>query len=132
MSIKADIHTDVHGNIIIQMQGGLNYENGIPLRQELQNMVKENPHSTIIIDFLKVDFVGSSGIGTFVETLNMINKEATKIKLANVKSEFLKVFKLYNLTSKDKSSPQHISTKTIEEFAHDEPTPSPSGRTFEN
>lgn len=43
-----------------------------------------------------LDFVGSSGIGIFVETLHILNKNKAQIKLSNVKTEFLKVFKLYN------------------------------------
>ena len=50
--------------------------------------------STVTIDFEEVDFVGSSGIGTFVETLKLLE---APIALVNVKSEFIKVFRLYNI-----------------------------------
>ena len=48
-----------------------------------------------------VDFVGSSGIGQFVETLKIVNKNRTKVKLSNVRSEFLKSFQLYKLSEQD-------------------------------
>jgi hypothetical protein len=36
----------------------------------------------------------SSGIGFFVETIQILNENKSRVKLANVKTEFLKVFKL--------------------------------------
>ncbi|MGZ3790106.1 MAG: STAS domain-containing protein [Bacteriovorax sp.] len=94
--MKAQIRTDSEGNITVHMNGGLDYENSLPLRQELQELSKKNPASTITLDMHSLDFVGSSGIGIFVETLQILNKNKSQIKLSNVKTEFIKVFKLYN------------------------------------
>lgn len=96
MAMKAHIHTDSQGNITVHMNGGLDYENSLPLRLELQELSSKNPTSTITLDMNSLDFVGSSGIGIFVETLHILNKNRAQIKLSNVKTEFLKVFKLYN------------------------------------
>lgn len=96
MAMKAQIRTDSEGNITVHMNGGLDYENSLPLRLELQELTQQNPASTITLDMHALDFVGSSGIGIFVETLQILNKNKSQIKLANVKTEFLKVFKLYN------------------------------------
>jgi anti-sigma B factor antagonist len=96
MAMKAQIRTDSLGNITVHMNGGLDYENSLPLRLELQELTQKNPASTITIDMHSLDFVGSSGIGIFVETLQLLNKNKSQIKLSNVKTEFMKVFKLYN------------------------------------
>jgi anti-sigma B factor antagonist len=96
MAMKAQIRTDSQGNITIHMNGGLDYENSIPLRLELESLTKQNPASIITLDMHSLDFVGSSGIGIFVETLQILNKNKAQIKLSNVKTEFIKVFKLYN------------------------------------
>lgn len=96
MAMKAQIHTDSQGNITVRMNGGLDYENSLPLRLELQELTQKNPTCTITLDMHSLDFVGSSGIGIFVETLHILNKNKAQIKLSNVKTEFLKVFKLYN------------------------------------
>ena len=66
MAMKAQIHTDSQGNIIVHMSGGLDYENSIPLRQELTDLSTKNPACTITLDMNALDFVGSSGIGIFV------------------------------------------------------------------
>lgn len=97
MSMKARVRTDAHGNITIHMEGDLNYENSSPLKKELETLSEENPTSKITIDMHGLDFVGSSGIGLFVDTIKALNENRERIKVSNVKTEFLKVFKLYDL-----------------------------------
>ncbi len=97
MSLEANIHTDSQGNLTIHMRGGFNYESIKSLRQELNRITTKNPYSHITLDMNQVDFVGSTGIAHFVDTLNVLNKNKTFIQMANVKSEFIKVFKLYKM-----------------------------------
>ncbi|MBF0299428.1 MAG: STAS domain-containing protein [Oligoflexia bacterium] len=99
MSMQAIVHTDVNGNIIIQMNGGLDYETNIPLKKELFSLIKQYSSSTITLDFYNVDFVGSSGINYFVEIINTLNQKELRLKLTNVKPEFIKVFKLYQMNN---------------------------------
>ncbi|MGK0367018.1 MAG: anti-sigma B factor antagonist [Thermoproteota archaeon] len=102
MTMKSNIMRDASGNIIIKMEGQIEYEFSIPFRQQLSHLCKDNPTADITVDLGKVDFVGSSGICHFVETLKIINnKKIDRVALSNVKSEFLKVFKLYNLHETD-------------------------------
>lgn len=95
MGLKAQILTDSMGNITVQMKGILDYENTTPLRHELFQISNDNPASLITLDMHALDFVGSSGIGHFVETLKILNEKKAQIKLSNVKTEFIRVFKLY-------------------------------------
>ena len=100
MSMKANILRDAMGNIIVQMQGDLGYENSMPLRNELKQLADDNPHSRITIDLGGVDFVGSSGICHFVETVQLINNETKteqRVGLSNVGKEFRKIFRLYTI-----------------------------------
>lgn len=94
--MKARIRTDALGNITVHMEGGLDFENTVPLRKELEQLMEANPASTITLDLHQLEFVGSSGIGHFVDTIQALNANRDKIKLSNVKTEFVKVFKLYN------------------------------------
>lgn len=96
MSMKAQVRTDARGNITIHMEGGLNYDSNAPLKNELEELCQSNPSSTITIDMHNLDFVGSSGIGIFVDTIKSLNERKDQIRLMNVKTEFLKVFKLYD------------------------------------
>ena len=96
MSLKAQVRTDSMGNITVHIEGGLDFENCLTVREELFDLSKKHPKSEIVLDLNRLDFVGSSGIGHFVETLRILNKKDDQFKLSNVKNEFLKVFKLYH------------------------------------
>ena len=102
MTLKASIHTDSTGNYTIQMRGNLNYENNDYLSAEVKAILKKNPDSKITLDLYCLDFVGSSGISNFVKLVNDLNRPSVRVYLANVKSEFIKVFKLYEIWEVDK------------------------------
>jgi anti-sigma B factor antagonist len=102
MSMKANVLRDANGNIIVHMQGDLNYDHSLPLRAELQSIANSNPNSKITIDLGAIDFVGSSGICQFVETVKHLkeNRKAM-VNLSNVRPEFLKVFRLFSINEAD-------------------------------
>lgn len=105
--MKANVIRDAQGNIVVQMQGDLNYEHSLPLRQELQAIMKDSPNTNITIDLSGIDFVGSSGICHFVETLKILKQDSRhNVSLSNVKSEFVRVFKLYSLEEADELAAQ--------------------------
>jgi anti-sigma B factor antagonist len=102
MSMKANVLRDANGNIIVHMQGDLNYDHSLPLRNELKSIANSNPNSEITIDLGAIDFVGSSGICHFVETVKYLKENRKQsVTLSNVKPEFLKIFKLYSLNEAD-------------------------------
>lgn len=100
--MKANILRDANGNIIVHMQGDLNYDHSLPLRNELQNIANNNPNAKITIDLGAIDFVGSSGICHFVESVKLL-KESRKaqVNLSNVKPEFLRIFRLLSINEAD-------------------------------
>jgi anti-sigma B factor antagonist len=102
MSMKANVLRDANGNIIVHMQGDLNYDHSAPLRNELQTIADNNPNSAITIDLGAMDFVGSSGICHFVETVKFLKEgRRANVTLTNVKPEFLRVFKLLSMNEAD-------------------------------
>jgi anti-sigma B factor antagonist len=101
MSMKANVLRDANGNIIVHMQGDLNYDHSLPLRNELQSIANSNPNAKITIDLGAIDFVGSSGICHFVETVKFLKENKTNISLSNVKPEFVKIFRLYSMNEAD-------------------------------
>jgi anti-sigma B factor antagonist len=98
MSIKANILRDAHGDIIVQMEGDLGYEHSHGLRSEISDLVSKNPQSQVTIDLGGLDFVGSSGICHFLETIHIINQDIDfkKIKLSNVGTDFRKMVRLFD------------------------------------
>lgn len=101
MSMKANVLRDANGNIIVHMQGDLNYDHSHPLRNELNSIATNNPNTKITIDLGAMDFVGSSGICHFVETIKLMKERNKTVNLSNVKPEFLKIFKLLSLNEAD-------------------------------
>lgn len=101
MSMKANVLRDANGNIIVHMQGDLNYDHSEPLRNELKSIAHANPNSKITIDIGGLDFVGSSGICHFVETVKFLKENKCDVNLSNVKPEFLKIFRLLSINEAD-------------------------------
>ena len=120
MSLNAQVRTDALGNITIYMNGDLNHDYNLRLKKELHEISSQHPHSIITIDMHSLDFVGSSGISKFVELLKDLRNEAPeKYKLSNIKSEFLKVFEIYNFNALD---------MIIDDYESDETNPSANAK----
>lgn len=98
MSMKAQIMRDSTGNIVVQMQGDLTFDNSIPLREELYSIASRHPESEIHINMSGLDFVGSSGISHFVETIKILKTNCRQeIVLSNINPDFVRVFNLYGM-----------------------------------
>jgi len=112
MSLQARVRTDSLGNLTVHVEGDIDFENSGPLRDEIFILTKENPVSAITFDLTRLEFVGSSGIGHFVEMVQLLINSRRQVQFANVRSEFQKVFKLYNfdVTSFMVSAPECEAT----------------------
>ncbi len=101
MSVKANILRNAHGDIIVQMEGDLNFDHSIPLRREIQDIVHKNPSANVTFDLGGVDFIGSSGLVHFAETIKLVReqkvKHSGKVHVSNVSSEFRKLFRIFTL-----------------------------------
>ena len=87
--------------MVVTMDGKLDYETQEPLKQDLLRLAKNvNTDSTptkIIFNLENLDFVGSSGISAFIQTLKDFgSRSTTKPRFCNVKSEFRKVMKAFD------------------------------------
>lgn len=86
--------------IVVSMNGKLDFETNIPLREDLGKLIRQSKTdsvSKIIFNLENLDFVGSSGISSFVQTLKEFNTNATSAPVyCNVKSEFRRVIKAFD------------------------------------
>lgn len=89
--------------IIVSMDGRLDFETNLPLREELSKLVRQPQNKTdsvpkkIIFNLENLEFVGSSGISSFVQTMKEFNSQASnKPRYCNVKSEFRRVMKAFD------------------------------------
>ncbi len=88
-------------SIVISMQGRLDYETCIPLRENLSKIkTKSNASQSpkkIIFNFKNLDFVGSSAIASFIQTLKEFNLSLSHRPVYhNVKSEFRKMIRVFD------------------------------------
>ena len=94
--------------VVVIMDGKLDFETYVPLREDLSKLVNQNQIESvpqkIIFNFEKLEFVGSSGISSFVQTLKEFNANSpTKPRYCHVKSEFRRIIKAF-----DESDPFEI------------------------
>ena len=87
--------------IVVSMDGTLDFETTIPLREDLNKLIRNTKTDSvpkkIIFDLEKLDFVGSSGISNFVQTMKDFNTTSTtKPRYCNVKNEFKRVIKAFD------------------------------------
>ncbi len=128
MSLKAHIRNDASGNITIHMEGGLDFDSVIPFRHKLEELNKKNPTAMLTLDLNHLDFVGSCGIGQFVDTIKSLQDRKFNFQLQNVKEEFVKVFKLYEVKALENLIVELESDETI----HLAQTYATRTKTFEN
>ncbi len=87
--------------IVVSMDGKLDFGTHIPLRDELYRLIREartdSTPRNIIFNLEKLEFVGSSGISSFVQTLKEFNVQfPNNPRYCNVKSEFKKVIQAFD------------------------------------
>lgn len=87
--------------IVVSLDGRLDFETFVPLREDLTKLMDESQQDSvpkkIIFNFEKLEFVGSSGISSFVQTLRDFNANSlTKPRYCHVKSEFKKIIKAFD------------------------------------
>lgn len=86
--------------ITFVMDGKLDYEVQEPLKEDLFKIIDESKTDRtplkLIFNFEKLEFVGSSGIASFIHTLKEFNAQLpTKPRYCNVKSEFKRMIKAF-------------------------------------
>ncbi len=87
--------------IIVSMDGKLDFGTHVPLRDQLQELIQEirtdSTPRNIIFNLEKLEFVGSSGISTFIQTLQEFNTRfPNHPRYCNVKSEFRKIIQSFD------------------------------------
>jgi anti-anti-sigma factor len=89
--------------IVVNMDGRLDFDTYLPLRDDLSKLTRSDGIDSIpkkiIFNLENLEFVGSSGISSFVQTLKDFNTSATtKPRYCNVKSEFRRIIQAFDET----------------------------------
>ena len=100
MGMKTDIKK-VGDTVVVSMEGQLDFEMQEPLKRDLDALIRrvrtDHAPKKIIFNFEDLEFVGSSGISSFVQTLKDFNTSSPmKPRYCGVKSEFRRVMKAFD------------------------------------
>jgi anti-anti-sigma factor len=87
--------------VIVSMDGKMDFEIQDEIKSSLAKIVAPNKRDEapkrIIMNLEKLEFVGASGISTFVQTLKDIGKEAAEPpRYCGVKSEFKRMMRAFD------------------------------------
>jgi len=107
MAMKTKV-TKMGDTVVVTLDGRLDYEMQEPLKNDLNKLIRQTkaagiPHGSdasprkIIFNLENLQFVGSSGISSFIQTLKEFNLRApSKPRYCNVASEFKKIIKAFD------------------------------------
>ena len=87
--------------IIVEVNGKLDYETQQPFKEDLRKLIQgsksDSVPTQIIFNLQKLEFVGSSGISNFVQTLKDFNRSSpVKPRYCHVGTEFQKVIRAFD------------------------------------
>lgn len=83
------------GIAILEISGYLDFDSAFPIKQSLERLYNANQNIKLVIDLRSLEFVGSTGVSSFVKSLTSFNKMKIKPHYFGVKSEFVKLFKAF-------------------------------------
>lgn len=88
----------VGDTVVVTIQGKLDHETQVPLRDNLQKISsRDTVPRKIIFNLEQLEFVGSSGISSFVQTLRDFNANSpVRPKYCSVGSEFQRVIRAFD------------------------------------
>ncbi|MBS1986097.1 MAG: anti-sigma factor antagonist [Bdellovibrionales bacterium] len=87
--------SNVSDMTIVELSGYLDFENADPFARSIEDIYKANKQAKIVIDLTGLEFVGSSGISSFVKSLRVFNRMRMKPAYCGVKSEFVRLFRAF-------------------------------------
>ncbi|MEW5944676.1 MAG: STAS domain-containing protein [bacterium] len=97
---------------VLDIEGGIFISNHAKFREMMDNFVY-NKTRVLILNCVKLDFIGSSGIGTIMFTYDRMKKQDAEMVLAGVSGEVRQVFDRLGLS-------QHVPMYDTEQEAVNE------------
>lgn len=95
MSFRTSVSSQ--GNItILEFQGQLNFEAQQDLRDQYAELIVK--HENVVIDLSLLEFVGSSGVTNFIQTLrDLAAEKGRQPRFCNVPSEFKRLLEAFRI-----------------------------------
>ena len=81
---------------ILELAGELDFHSSPELREKLQELIKKQA-AKILINLKKVSYIDSSGLATFVETLQKMKRQSGRLILSDLAPAVRSVFEIAKL-----------------------------------
>jgi anti-anti-sigma factor len=86
------------GVLIFSIEGSIDARNTAELKEQIKSAFRSNPDIiSVVIDFKKVDFMDSAGLGLVISALKSTREREGKMAVCRLKEEILMVFHLCKL-----------------------------------
>lgn len=80
---------------VVELSGYLDFESARPIKDSIDVVYKANQNAQVVIDLRALEFVGSSGVSTFVKSMRVFNTLRMKPCYFGVKNEFVRLFRAF-------------------------------------
>ena len=90
MKIMVDTNDEM---TVVILEGELNVDDSIQLRNSFMKMLKEGARE-VMVDFEKVSFVGSAGLATLIEMMQLLIKAGGKLGCCHINNNIRGLFEI--------------------------------------
>lgn len=87
---------DEEGHYLIELIGDLDIYNNKKFKEKLTD-IYEDLDKDIVVDCSKLEYIDSTGLGSFISLLKLTRDEEKEIIVKNLKKNIKKVFKITDL-----------------------------------
>jgi len=81
------------GVTVVALEGELNVDDSIMLRSNFLRILKEGA-TEVMVDFEKVSFVGSAGLATLIEMMQLLRKAGGRLSCCNINDNIRGLFEI--------------------------------------
>ena len=100
------LFTQKDRNLIVQINGDIDHHYAEEIRDKIDKQFSRSNSKNIILDFSKVTFMDSSGIGMIIGRYKIIEKHGGKLFIASIPKD---ISRLFNISGLQKIIPQFDS-----------------------
>lgn len=84
-------------SLIIDLAGRLDVHLASEIEDEINNLIKTDDSSTVILNLENVEYMSSSGLRVFVSLMRTLHEVSRNLKLSNLSQAVQKVFEVVEL-----------------------------------
>lgn len=93
-----NLNTKKEGNVnVVALEGRLDIHHSSDIENGINDLIKNNPDSHMLLNLKDVEYMSSSGLRIFVSTMRILKESKKHLKLCNMNSAVKKIFEVVEL-----------------------------------